>query len=75
MGFIKMVMEHKNLVKIKFDCHSDEDGLFEKEVDFYVKKIKKNHKQVESIDNRKESCTNENMFKSLLKMIEDKEDH
>ena len=44
MDFIKMIMSHKNLVKIGFDCKSDPEDLFKKEVDFYVKKIKKNHK-------------------------------
>ena len=73
--FVKMVMGHKNLIKVKFDCQSDDDDSFKHEIDFYVNKIKKSHKQANDIDNRKESCTNEHLFSDLLKMIEDKDDH
>ena len=52
MAFVKMVMGHKNLIKIGFSTENDPEQEFAKEVDFYVKKIRKNHKQVESIESR-----------------------
>lgn len=41
----------------------------------FVKKIKKEHKSENDMMQRIESCSNENMFQNLLKLIEDKEDH
>ena len=44
-------------------------------MEFFVKKIKKDQKSVEEFDERLESCSNDHMFKNLLKLIEDPNDH
>lgn len=71
-----MLKGHKNLVKVKFDsAEGSDNSVFKKEIQFYVKKIKKCHKHNEQIEDRKNSCANEHLFQSLLAMIENKEDH
>ena len=74
--FISMIKGHKALTKVKFDDAKGSDHKqFKKEIEFYVKKIKKEHKANEKNEERKESCTNEHLFNDLLEMIEDKDDH
>jgi hypothetical protein len=71
-----MLMVHKNLVKVSFlnapGCDHDD---FKKEINFYVKKIKKLHRIEGDINDRMESCSNEHLFKNVLKMIDDKDEH
>jgi len=69
-----MLRTHKNLVKVKFESENDH-ALFKKEIEFFVGKIKKEHRANGEIEDRKESCESEHLFKNLLKMIEDKDDH
>ena len=74
--FIKMIQGHKCLTKVKFDEAKDSDHkAFKKEIEFYVKKIKKEHKTHDAIEERKESCANDHLFNNLLELIENKEDH
>ena len=71
-----MLKDHKNLIKVKFDSAKDSDNSnFKREIKFYVKKIKKSHKIQDDIEERKDSCANEHLFKNLLDMIENKEEH
>ena len=75
-AFVCMIQGHKCLTKVKFDEAKDSDHkTFKKEIEFYVKKIKKEHKAKDAIEKRKESCTNDHLFNDLLEMIENKEDH
>jgi len=74
--FVSMIKGHKNLVKVKFESSKGCDhSAFKKEVDFFVKKIKKTHKTMDKIDDRRESCTTDHLFKGLLAMIEDRDEH
>jgi len=80
--FIEMLKTHKSpaLVKVKFDAADKKDETdghkeFKKEMEFFVKKIKKEHKNSEEFEERIESCSNEHMFSNLLKLIEDPDDH
>lgn len=79
-GFIEMLKQHKNLIKVKFEP-ADKDGpanghkLFKKEIEFFVKKIKKEHRTNDEMEDRINSCAPDHMFKDLLKMIEDKDEH
>ena len=49
--------------------------MFKKEIEFLVKKIKKDNKNEQEREERLESCSNDRMFESVLKLIEDKEEH
>ena len=65
-----------NLRKISFipaDKNDETQGHkeFAKEVEFFVKKIKKEQRSLEEYHERLESCSNEKMFKSLLALVED----
>jgi hypothetical protein len=74
--FVKTLKSHKCFCKVKFESAKNSDNkMFKKEIDFFVKKIKKMHEKNEEIDERKISCTNEHLFNSLLEMIENREDH
>ena len=74
--FVSMIKGHRNLVKVKFDESKGCDhSAFKKEIEFFVKKIKKSHKNQDKIEDRKESCTTDHLFKGLLTMIEDREEH
>ena len=75
-----MLRNHKMLNKVKFDPadkHADHEGhkLFKKEIEFLVSKIKRSHKQIEELEDRRDECSSDHMFKNLLKMIEDKDEH
>lgn len=68
------------MVKVKFDPADKKDEtdghkLFKKEIEMFVKKIKKEHKSESDMAERIESCSNDRMFQNLLKLIEDKDDH
>lgn len=74
--FISMLKDHDNMAKVKFESAKNSDNkMFKKEIEFFVKKIKKQHKKDESMEDRKISCTNEHLFNSLLEMIENREEH
>ena len=62
---------------IPADKKDETDGhkLFKKEIEMFVKKIKKEHKSESDMAERIESCSNDRMFQNLLKLIEDKDDH
>jgi len=71
---------HTNLVKVKFDPADKEDKteghkLFKQEIKFFVSKIKKEHKSEDDMGERIVSCSNDHMFKNLLELIENKDDH
>lgn len=75
-----MLRNHKMLSKVKFEAankKADHQGhkLFKKEIDFLVSKIKRTHKQSEELEERRDECSSDHMFKNLLKMIEDKDEH
>ena len=53
------------------DVHAE----FREEIHFYVKKIKLNKKACEEMKERLESCAHEHMFKNLLSLIEDSDEH
>lgn len=69
------------LKKVKFDPADKKDPeheghkYFKKEIDFFVSKIKHSHRCVEEMHERMDQCHADHMFKNLLKMIEDKEEH
>lgn len=74
--FVAMLKEHKYFEKVKFEAAKGQDHkAFKKEIEFFVRKIKKCHEKNEDIEERKVSCTNEHLFASLLEMIENREDH
>ena len=72
-----MKVSKPNLRKISFipvlDKNDENQGHkeFAKEVEFFVKKIKKEQRSLEEYHERLESCSNEKMFKSLLALVED----
>ena len=76
-------MTLENLVKINqlnaepADKNDESEGhkLFKKEIEMFVRKIKKEHKSEEDMASRINSCSNDYMFENLLKLIEEKEDH
>jgi hypothetical protein len=78
--FIDLLKTYTNLKKVKFepaDKNDDSEGhkLFKKEIEMFVRKIKKEHKSEEDMASRIMSCSNDYMFENLLKLIEEKEDH
>lgn len=78
--FCDTLKSHQLLKKVKFepaDKSAEHEGhkLFKKEIEFLVSKIKRCHKQHEELEERREECSSDAMFKNLLKQIEDKEEH
>jgi len=80
--FKDMLKVHKNpsFTKINFipaDKKDESKGHkdFKKEMQFFVKKIKSQHKSQQEFDSRIDSCSNENMFNNLLELIEKPEDN
>ena len=78
--FCDSLRTHRLLKKVKFeaaDKSAEHEGhkLFKKEIEFLVSKIKRCHKQYEELEERREECSSDAMFKNLLKQIEDKEEH
>ena len=69
------------LSKVKFEPADKKDPvheghkLFKKEIEFFVKKIKKDQRKLEEMQDRVESCSNHHLFEHLLKLIEDKDEH
>ena len=68
------------MIKVKFEPADKNDSteghkLFKKEIEMFVRKIKKEHKSEEDMASRILSCSNDYMFENLLKLIEEKEDH
>lgn len=53
------------------DMHAE----FREEILFYVKKIKLSKKAVNEMKDRLDSCAHEHMFKNLLSLIEDSDEH
>lgn len=53
----------------------DEHADFREEIHFYVKKIKLSKKASEVMKDRLDSCAHEHMFKNLLTLIEDSDEH
>ena len=49
--------------------------MFKKEIQFYVGKIKKMQKCEEETNERSEECSPDHMFKNLLRVLDDKEEH
>lgn len=79
-NFIDLLKTYTNLIKVKFepaDKNDENEGhkLFKKEIEMFVRKIKKEHKSDEDMASRILSCSNDYMFENLLKLIEEKEDH
>ena len=78
--FVDLLKTYTNLVKVKFEPADKKDEteghrLFKKEIEMFVRKIKKEHKAENDRNARIESCSNENMFNNLLELIENKEEH
>jgi hypothetical protein len=78
--FVDLLKTYTNLNKVKFepaDKTDENEGhkLFKKEIEMFVRKIKKEHKSEEDMASRIHSCSNDYMFENLLKLIEEKEDH
>mmetsp|Transcript_1043 Transcript_1043/g.1910 ORF Transcript_1043/g.1910 Transcript_1043/m.1910 type:complete len:313 (-) Transcript_1043:8-946(-) len=74
-----LLQKPPQLKKMKFEpAESDSENdhkLLKKEIQFYLKKIKKENKKEEEIDERIEACSNQKMFENLIHQIEDKEEH
>lgn len=65
--------------KVKFEPADKKDEteghkLFKKEIEMFVRKIKKEHKSEDDMAARIMSCSNDHMFENLLKLIEDKDE-
>lgn len=74
--FISMLKGHKHLKKVKFEsAKASDNSAFKQEISFYIRRIKREHKTCDEIEERKQSCTNDHLFNSLLEMIENKDDH
>ena len=69
------------MTKVKFEpsekSEDNDDGhkMFKKEIEFYVKKMKKENKNEMEREERLESCSNDRMFENILELVEDKESH
>lgn len=80
-AILKLLKVNSHLTKIKFEPANKKDPVheghkfFKKEIEFFVKKIKKEHKKNEHMEERMESCTNDHLFEHLLSLIEDKNEH
>uniref|UniRef100_A0A7S3MUL3 Uncharacterized protein n=1 Tax=Strombidium inclinatum TaxID=197538 RepID=A0A7S3MUL3_9SPIT len=80
-SFIDNLKTCKNLTKVKFEASEktpeNDEGhkMFKKEIEFIVKKIKKENKNLSEREDRLQSCTNDEMFENILKLIEEKDEH
>ena len=80
-SFIENLKTCKNLTKVKFEgrenTSENDDGhkMFKKEVEFLMKKNKREKKCEEDREDRIASCSNDEMFENILKLVENKEDH
>ena len=80
-AFLKLLKVNKWLTKVKFEPANKKDPvheghkLFKKEIEFFIKKIKKEQKKDEKMEERMESCADDHLFDHLLKLIEDKDEH
>lgn len=73
-AFALTLKGHTQIESVRFGS-SDEDLhiLFKKEIDFYCMKKLSKHTKLKRADKRQESLDVENMFESMLKLVENKD--